>query len=150
MCPPPRLHRAEGPAGPVLHQARGFAAERGGRSFGGSISHFSIANQLFVSVTWVLGIMFVRCDGVLCLRLQGLLWTSGVLLDTGPVKWGRFGITLSQNRSALQIHPGAEVLELCGAQRPRCPNAPAFLSLYMFRVGTLNAKTLNADGTGLC
>lgn len=41
---------------PLIYQQLRFAAGRGLGRFGGFISRFSIVNQLFVNVTWVLGI----------------------------------------------------------------------------------------------
>lgn len=44
------------PLAPLIYQQPRFAAGRGLSGFGGFISRFSVVNQLFVNVTWVLGI----------------------------------------------------------------------------------------------
>ena len=73
--------------------------------------------------------------------------TSGVLLDTGPGKQGRFESELSQTGVCF-----ANPSWSCGAggvqspEAPRCPDAPGFLSLYAVKVDTLNTAILNTDG----
>lgn len=142
------------PLAPVIYQQWRFAAGRGGSSFGGFISHFSIPNQLFVNVTCVLGItMFIPCDGVSCLHLQDSLqscWDIRCPADTGPVQRGGLGLNFAKLGSVLRICWGCGAGGVQTPAAPCCPDAPGFLSLYLVRVDTQNTTILNTDGVQLC